>query len=364
MRAILTTTVIATSLLTLIVTNAQAATTITMRIADKDGQSSIIHPGDFTLLTVGQSLSSTSSGKPVVGSIAVTKRIDEASGKLMRAASQALHFQTGRISIFGDSERLATFEIEMEDVMIDSINTSVGLDGVPVETLSFSCATVKWSYIPIVEGGSQPGKTSSVKFNVKPASPSTAPKPPAVTAPSAAQKANAIATPSAPPSPATTFNSAATSLMRVRSRSTDGTVIVAKVDGLIGFSTQPNHLGELTITSFSWGGAFSYAGLTPTNASITKGFDLATMTIILKCLNRTAFSNAVVTFIKAGATPTDYMKVTFTNPRIDSVTFSASEESGIGESLSLSYDAVHIDNKEGSQWRRTTWGKSNVPKKW
>jgi type VI secretion system secreted protein Hcp len=87
-----------------------------------------------------------------------------------------------------------------------------------------------------------------------------------------------------------------------------------KLDGVVGSSMQKGHVGSIEISSFAWDVRAGTAG-TPRLSEIvvTKPLDRASATLFQKLCAGQAIGGGVLTVMRAGAEPVNFLKMTFTN---------------------------------------------------
>jgi type VI protein secretion system component Hcp len=256
------------------------------------------------------------------------------------------------------------YAMTLDDVMIDSISVGFDTEAVPIENVNISFWRMSWAFYKTTTGEHSAKPPGGITFiRRKPTGAATQkPKPALAAKPIAA----AVAAP--PPPAATTFNSTAASLMRMRTRG-QGTLILGKLDGVPGTSTQPGHLDETEFMSLQWatstsGNSFDASlTVTPRNITVTKRCDKSTITLLTLCLTGKPMAKAVFMFVEPGSTPVEKMRLTLTNARVESLSTSAGKDHDMTELLSFSYDSVLLEQTAGGSKWSASWGKSNVPRK-
>lgn len=91
-----------------------------------------------------------------VHDISVTKFGDKATIALIKKILFAKHFPKVEIaSLKTTGDKIEPYmKIELEDVIITSLNQHGGGTGTPSESMNLSCKTIKWTYQPQTAGGS------------------------------------------------------------------------------------------------------------------------------------------------------------------------------------------------------------------
>jgi type VI secretion system secreted protein Hcp len=124
-----------------------------------------------------------------------------------------------------------------------------------------------------------------------------------------------------------------------------------KVAGIPGDSKDPQHRGEIDVLAWSWGLANSgHAGggggggggkANFQDFSFTKFTDRASPLLLEHIASGQLVPSAVLTVRKAGAQPTDYLKICFSDVLFDSLSTGGSGgEDRLTENVAFSFDAV------------------------
>ncbi len=126
-----------------------------------------------------------------------------------------------------------------------------------------------------------------------------------------------------------------------------------KLDDIKGESNDSAHKGEIEVTSWSWGvsqlgsshgGGGSGTGKAQVaDLSITKFVDKSTPVLFQYCSSGTAIKQGVLVCRKAGGKPLEYLKITFKQAIISSVSYGAGGDDRIPETISFNFANVQYD---------------------
>jgi len=134
-------------------------------------------------------------------------------------------------------------------------------------------------------------------------------------------------------------------------------------NGVAGESQDSKHSKEIDVLAWSWGlsnsgsaqsGSGSGSGkVNCQDISITKYVDSATPKLMLACCKGTAYPSVLLTIRKAGDKPLEYLKFTFTQVIISSISGGGSGgEDRLTENIAMNFAKVQVDytpqNKDGS----------------
>lgn len=124
--------------------------------------------------------------------------------------------------------------------------------------------------------------------------------------------------------------------------------VFLKLDDIKGEAQDAKHPDEIDVLSWSWGmtqagsshsGGGSGSGkVSVQDLHITKYVDSSSPTLQLKCCNGTHIKEGVLVLRKAGTTPLDYLKITFNDMIVSSISTGGSGgEDRLTESISLNF---------------------------
>jgi type VI secretion system secreted protein Hcp len=91
------------------------------------------------------------------GDLVFTKDIDSATPMLMHAACAAVVIPTVKIQFYrayggnavgSNQKRVDYYTLELKNVIVSSVATSMSADGLPVETFTLKPSAMKWTYKP------------------------------------------------------------------------------------------------------------------------------------------------------------------------------------------------------------------------
>jgi type VI secretion system secreted protein Hcp len=126
-----------------------------------------------------------------------------------------------------------------------------------------------------------------------------------------------------------------------------------KIDDIKGESNDSKHKGEIEVFAWSWGAAQmgashgnsgSGAGKVQiSDLTITKYVDRSTPVVFQMCASGKAIKTGVLTVRKAGGTPLEYIKITFTQAIISAVTYGAGADDRIPETVTFNFASVQFD---------------------
>lgn len=123
-----------------------------------------------------------------------------------------------------------------------------------------------------------------------------------------------------------------------------------KVQGVTGEAEDPDHKGEIQVTSWSWGMKASVSAAaggvvtgrsTISELQIVKRVDLSSPTLMLFLNNNKLISGAELSVRKAGKTQLEYLKIELEKVRITSWT-TQSEGFELVERVSLGFSKVRV----------------------
>jgi len=127
-----------------------------------------------------------------------------------------------------------------------------------------------------------------------------------------------------------------------------------KIDSLAGESKDSTHKGEIDVLAWSWGvsnsgtmhsGGGGGAGKANVqDLSFTKYIDKSTPDLLLAALSGKHWDQAVLVVRKAGETPLEYLKLTFSEVLVTSISQGGSGgEDRLTENVSLNFSKVKVD---------------------
>ncbi|KGM53233.1 Hcp family protein [Lysobacter daejeonensis GH1-9] len=118
----------------------------------------VLQPRSATASTAGGATAARVEMTP----IEVTKRIDIASTALFQACANGTTFPKAQIQFMRadkDGNAINYYTVELLNVLVHRVNTAMGHDGMPAETVQLSFGAIKWSYTQQKQGGGVGGKT-------------------------------------------------------------------------------------------------------------------------------------------------------------------------------------------------------------
>lgn len=91
---------------------------------------------------------SRASGKAVFQDFSFSKYLDKSSAHINLACCQGTHFKTIKLTCYraDDKGRVAYLVYDFEDSMVTSVSIGGSGGDMPVESISFTYAKVKWTY--------------------------------------------------------------------------------------------------------------------------------------------------------------------------------------------------------------------------
>lgn len=125
-----------------------------------------------------------------------------------------------------------------------------------------------------------------------------------------------------------------------------------KIEDIPGESERSDHIGEINLSSFSWGvsrhtyrdtGGKRESGLPEVQSLVcTKDYDCASPYLALACLKAKNLGEVVLTLRKdAGDDHKDYLTITMTNVLIESYQTSGGGGGNPVDSIVLSFNTIH-----------------------
>jgi type VI secretion system secreted protein Hcp len=126
-----------------------------------------------------------------------------------------------------------------------------------------------------------------------------------------------------------------------------------KIDDIEGESKRADHIGEIIISSFSWGASRSAfrnsggqreSGLPEVQSmSISKDYDASSPYLALACIKAKNLGDVILTLRKdQGDEHSDYLTITLTNTLVESYQTGGGGGGNPVDSLTLSFDSIKV----------------------
>jgi type VI secretion system secreted protein Hcp len=130
--------------------------------------------------------------------------------------------------------------------------------------------------------------------------------------------------------------------------------VVLKVDGLDGESKLIGHENEIDVLSWHWnmsqsgsmhiGGGGGSGKATVEDLILTKYVDKSSAGLMIHCLNGTHLGEAILTVVKSGEKPLEYLTMTMTPVLVTSVSIGDNENYGrVIETVTLNFAKVEFN---------------------
>lgn len=126
----------------------------------------VLQPRSATASSAG----GTTAARVEMSPIEINKRIDLASTALFQACANGTTFPKAQIQFMRadkDGKAINYYTIELLNVLVHRVNTSMGHDGMPSESVQLSFGAIKWSYTQQKPEGGIGGKTIAQWSNTK-----------------------------------------------------------------------------------------------------------------------------------------------------------------------------------------------------
>lgn len=128
-----------------------------------------------------------------------------------------------------------------------------------------------------------------------------------------------------------------------------------KFDGVDGESTHDGHKGEIDVSSWSWGvsnhsssaagGGSGKGKAVPHEFMFTHNYDKASPVLKKHCASGKHFKEVVLTSSKAGEGQLDFLKKTFKEVFITSISIGGSSGGDIHEAVTFSFTDIELEYK-------------------
>ncbi|RNF82396.1 Hcp family type VI secretion system effector [Montanilutibacter psychrotolerans] len=126
----------------------------------------VLQPRSATASSAG----GTTAARVEMSPIEINKRIDLASTALFQACAGGTTFPKAQIQFMRadkDGKAINYYTIELLNVLVHRVNTTMGHDGMPSESVQLSFGAIKWSYTQQKPEGGIGGKTIAQWSNTK-----------------------------------------------------------------------------------------------------------------------------------------------------------------------------------------------------